>query len=32
MTSQLLEITTGIPQGSILDPLFFSNLINDLVN
>ena len=30
--SDLLEINTGIPQGSILDPLFFSIMINDLVN
>ena len=32
MTSELLDIKIGIPQGSILGLLFFSILFNDLVN
>ena len=30
--SDLLEIKTGIPQDSILGPLFFSIMINNLIN
>ena len=30
--SERLEIKTGIPQGSILDQLFFNNYINNIVN
>ena len=32
INSDLLEIRTGIQQGSILGPLFFSIYINDLIN
>ena len=29
-SSETLEITSGVPQGSLIGPLFFCNFINDL--